>query len=212
MTTLVAAVNTPRLLAMGLSRELEGSGYSIKSVDDPLLWARSHPASAMFVAVRSAQDVDLLSRLISEVPRIPVIALLDPMSPEQIHLCLGAGARGCVSLDWSSGDLTLVLEVGLRGMAAIPAPIARSLAARTREAAYANTLTSTQWAWLRDLASGKTVHALARQVGFSERVMYRRLSQVYRKMGCTTRTEALIRASAYGMLDPPLAVADQRDS
>jgi DNA-binding NarL/FixJ family response regulator len=208
MTTLVAAVNTPRLLTLGLSRELEQSGYSVEPVDDPRGWAGSHPAAAMFVAVRNQRDVDLLFDLISDLPTIAVIALLDPMSAEQIHLCLGAGARGCVSMDWSSGDLALVLDVGLRGMAIMPAKVARSLAATKKDRAYTRELTNTQRAWLRDLAAGTTVNALATQVGFSERVMYRRLSQVYRKMGCATRTEALIRASAAGMLDPPVVAAD----
>lgn len=208
MTTLVAAVNTPRLLTLGLSRELEGTGYSVESVDDPLRWARSHPATAMFVAVKNSQDVDLLIDLISDLPGAAIVALLDPMSVEQIHLCLGAGARACVSTDWSSGDLKLVLDVGLRGLVTMPAAIARNLAASKIDRAYAGSLTNTQWTWLRDLASGTTVHALAAQVGFSERVMYRRLNQVYRKMGCATRTEALIRASACGMLDLPVAVAD----
>jgi DNA-binding NarL/FixJ family response regulator len=207
MTTLVAAVNTPRILTLGLSRELEASGYSVESVDDPRRWAASHPAAAMFVSVRSSQDMDLLVALISDLPSVAVVALLDPISVEQIHLCLGAGARGCVSMDWSSGDLALVLDVSLRGLATMPAEIAQHLAAR-KGGAYHRRLTSTQWAWLRDLASGTTVHALARQVGFSERVMYRRLNQVYRKMGCATRTEALIRASAWGMLDLPAAVAE----
>jgi len=208
MTTLVAAVNTPRLVALGLSRELEGSGYSVVPVDDPRGWATSHHEAAMFVAVRNPSDVDLLINLISDLPTMVVVALLDPISEDQIQLCLGAGARGCVSMDWSSGDLALVLEVGLRGMTIMPATIARRLAATKIDGAYARGLTKTQRAWLRDLASGTTVHALATQVGFSERVMYRRLSQVYRKMGCATRTEALVRASACGMLDLPVAVAD----
>jgi DNA-binding NarL/FixJ family response regulator len=208
MTTPVAAVNTPRLLFIGLSRELEGSGYSVEPVDDPRGWGSSHPAAAMFVAVRNQHDVDLLIDLIADLPTAAVVALLDPMSVERIHVCLGAGARGCVSMDWSSGDLSLVLEVGLRGMATMPATLARKLAATNKEGIYARGLTNTQRAWLRDLASGTTVHALAAQVGFSERVMYRRLSQVYRKMGCATRTEALIRASACGILDLSVVVAD----
>jgi DNA-binding NarL/FixJ family response regulator len=209
MTTPVAAVNTPRLLFIGLSRELEGSGFSVELVDDPHGWGGSHPAAAMFVAVMNQHDVDLLIDLVADLPTIAVVALLDPMSVERIHLCLGAGARGCVSMDWSSGDLALVLEVGLRGMATMPATLARNLAATKKDGTYARGLTNTQRAWLRDLASGTTVQALATQVGFSERVMYRRLRQVYRKMGCATRTEALIRASACGMLDLPIAVVDQ---
>jgi hypothetical protein len=43
MTTPVAAVNTPRLLFIGLSRELEGSGFSVELVDDPRGWGGAIP-------------------------------------------------------------------------------------------------------------------------------------------------------------------------
>jgi DNA-binding NarL/FixJ family response regulator len=209
MTTPVAAVNTPRLLALGLSRELEGSGYSVEPVDEPRGWAKGHPAAAMFVTIRNTRDVDLLVDLLSDLPALAVVVLMDPMSVEQMHLCLAAGARGCVSMDWSSGELALALDVGLRGMTIMPATIARNLAATSKNGAYARGLTNTQQTWLRDLATGTTVNALATQVGFSEREMYRRLSQVYRKMGCATRIQALVRASACGILDLPVAVSDR---
>jgi DNA-binding NarL/FixJ family response regulator len=46
-----------------------------------------------------------------------------------------------------------------------------------------------------------TIQELARQVGFSERETYRRLRQIYSAMGVRGRTEALILASASGLLE-----------
>ncbi|HEY0687733.1 MAG TPA: hypothetical protein VGD71_01725, partial [Kribbella sp.] len=55
--------------------------------------------------------------------------------------------------------------------------------------------------WLRELASGATVAHLANEEGYSEREMYRLLKKLYDRFGVATRTEALIRANAYGWLD-----------
>ena len=46
--------------------------------------------------------------------------------------------------------------------------------------------------WLRILAQGGTVHDLARQVGYSERALYRLLHALYGRMGVSSRTEAIL--------------------
>jgi DNA-binding NarL/FixJ family response regulator len=157
----------------------------------------------MLLAIRSDDDVELLVDLIAEEPSVTVVALLDPQSAERLNSCIGAGARGCVSMDWSDQDVVLALNVGMRGMAVLPAMLARNLATNEKNRAHARSLTSSQQTWLRELASGITVHELASQVGFSERETYRRLRLIYLAMGVRTRTEALILASASGLLNGP---------
>ena len=201
MPAAVAAVNTPALVALGLSRAFAGSGYSLELVDDPHGWAVLHPQGAMLVAVRDDIDTQLLVDLTAEAPMLTVVALLDPDSVERSQVCIGAGARGCVSTQWSGRDVVLVLDAGLRGMTILPSAMARSLASMEGERSRARTLTSSQQAWLRELAAGTTVHELAFKVGFSEREMYRRLRMIYAKLGVRTRTEALILASASGLLE-----------
>lgn len=201
MSAPVAAVNTPILVALGLTTALEASGYLLERVDDPIGWAVRHPKGAMLVAVRDDSDTQLLLDLTSEVPTLTVVALLDAESVERSQVCIGAGARGCVSTEWSGQDVVLALDAGLRGMTILPAGLARSLASTEGDRTRARTLTSSQQSWLRELASGTTVHDLASEVGFSEREMYRRLRVIYRAMGVRTRTEALILASASGLLE-----------
>jgi DNA-binding NarL/FixJ family response regulator len=79
--------------------------------------------------------------------------------------------------------------------------MARRLVGRSVRQSKPQTLTSAQQTWLRRLASGMTIQELARQVGFSERETYRRLRQIYSAMGVRGRTEALILASASGLLE-----------
>ena len=203
MATPVALVNLPLLVTMGLTRALEASGYQLEPVDEPHVWARLHSRAAMLLGVRDDGDVELLRDLTSGSPSLAVVALLDPESGEVSEICVEAGARGCVSAEWSGQELILALEVGMRGMTILPATLARRLASVERQRVFARTLTTSQRSWLCQLASGTTVHDLASQVGFSERETYRRLRQIYVAMGVRSRTEALILASASGLLDDP---------
>lgn len=199
MTTPVGVVNTPELIRLGLSQALQPSGYEIEEVDDPVAWAAEHPAAAMVLAVRDREDVDLVVDL-SARHSIVVVAMVDSISADQLRLCLSAGARACVSPDWRREDLVLAIEAGLHGMAVIPSTVARSIAGDSVHDGEFD-LTQFQIDWLRDLAAGVTVRDLARRSGFSEREMYRRLRATYRTMGCSTRTEALLKATRRGMLE-----------
>jgi DNA-binding CsgD family transcriptional regulator len=54
---------------------------------------------------------------------------------------------------------------------------------------------------LRHLADSGTVASLARTVGYSEREMYRLLGGVYARLGASNRTEALLLAERWGLLE-----------
>ena len=55
---------------------------------------------------------------------------------------------------------------------------------------------------LQLLAQGRTVAELADLDGYSEREMFRTLKDLYTRIGVTSRTEAIVWASRYGVLDP----------
>jgi len=55
--------------------------------------------------------------------------------------------------------------------------------------------------WLRLLAEGKTVAAVAAAEGYSARHMRRMLADVYRRLGVTGRIPALLAAAKLGLLD-----------
>lgn len=61
-------------------------------------------------------------------------------------------------------------------------------------------LTPQEVGWLRDLARGHTVVQLAEAAGYSERMMFRLLRSVYQRLNARTRTEAMMTASARGLL------------
>lgn len=201
LTHQLAVVNTPSLVLLGLSSAITEFGYEVEPTDDPRGWAKKHHDQAMLIGIRVDADIELLDELVSNNPSMAVVALLDPLSPERLSTCLEAGACGCVSLDSSGERILMALEAGLNGLALLPVSMARRLVGRSVRQSKPQTLTSAQQTWLRRLASGMTIQELARQVGFSERETYRRLRQIYSAMGVRGRTEALILASASGLLE-----------
>ena len=63
-------------------------------------------------------------------------------------------------------------------------------------------ITGDEAEWLRALADGATVAALAERIGYSERETFRMLGELYAKVGVRNRTEAIIWATRHGVLDP----------
>jgi DNA-binding CsgD family transcriptional regulator len=55
--------------------------------------------------------------------------------------------------------------------------------------------------WLRLLAQGVNVQELARKVGYSERALYRLLHGLYGRMRVSNRTEAILQATRWGLLE-----------
>jgi DNA-binding NarL/FixJ family response regulator len=83
----------------------------------------------------------------------------------------------------------------------VPADVIRRLRDTTAAPPHPQRLSGRQVSWLRTLAAGATVTRLADLEGYSERAMYRMLQRLYVQMGVRTRTEALMRAQALGLLD-----------
>jgi DNA-binding NarL/FixJ family response regulator len=62
-------------------------------------------------------------------------------------------------------------------------------------------VTEEEVGWLADLAAGETVARIAHETGYSERAMFRRLREVYERLGVTSRTEAIVAAERLGLFD-----------
>lgn len=201
MTRRVAVFNMPGLVVLGLSSAVAEAGYQVEPTEDPKSWANEHPYEAMLIGIRLDTDVELLSEVVTATPTITVVALLDPPTDVRLYTSIEAGASGCVSMDWSAGRILMAIEAGLAGLALLPASVARELAVRRLKRSRPRQLSNVQQVWLRRLAAGMTTQELALQVGFSERETYRRLREIYSAMGVRGRTEALMLASASGLLD-----------
>lgn len=188
----------PPVYAQGLSLVLQGSGAICTVVQDltqlPVLLAGPHP----LVVVVPAVGVAALP-LPPAAARHAVVVVLETATPEACAGALHAGVTGVLTPGDALDDVLAVLQCAGRGQTVLRRELVQALCRPTIEAAPS--LTAVEQAWLRSLAAGGTVAGLARSCGYSEREMYRRLSTVYLRIGARTRTEALLLAERFGLLD-----------
>lgn len=131
--------------------------------------------------------------------RIEAVHVLPDGSVQSYTDALRAGATGAFSADAELEHVLRVVRSAADGHTLLPLHVARALS--RRRAGTPPQLQRHERHYLRRLADGGTVASLARAAGYSEREMYRLLSAVYARLGATNRTEALLLAERWGLLD-----------
>ena len=197
--TRVVLGGLPPVYAHGLQAVLQPSVPSCTVLPDlaqlPVLLAGPHP---LVVVVTEAGMAAVLPAA-PATSQHAVVALVEHVTAETAAGALRAGATGVISVADAPEQVVAVLRSAARGDTVLPRQVVQALC---RPASLPPpSLTLVEQAWLRRLASGGTVAGLARACGYSEREMYRRLSNVYLRLGAGTRTEALLLAERFGLLD-----------
>jgi DNA-binding NarL/FixJ family response regulator len=154
---------------------------------------------ACVVVVPAADLVTVLAaaRAVEPVP-VSVVCITDPGGVDAVLEAIQAGATGVVGLDDELSVVVQVVRAAASGMTLVPRHVARGLC--RQQPGRAPEIAPTERGWLRHLAGSGTVTSLARASGFSEREMYRLLGTLYRQLGATNRTEALLLAERWGLL------------
>ena len=153
-----------------------------------------------FVVVVPQERAAEVGQVLAGAPvPVPVVQVLADLSVPRCAQALGDGATGLLLADADLADVVGVVRAAAAGETLLPRAVARELCGTA--GAQAPELRSHELSWLRRLADAWTVASLARQTHCSEREMYRLLNGVYSRLGATNRTEALLLAQRYGLLD-----------
>ncbi len=164
------------------------------------MWKRG--AVAVVAALSDGLVLDDLEQFREEHPQIPVLAVLEDLTASTYATTVHHGANAAIGEHESAEDLVLVLETALRGRAAVPDALLRTMAARVPVSPQPEAwIDPGQAEWLRHLSRGEPVSELADNVGYSEREMFRMLRDLYVRIGVRNRTEAIIWATRHGVLD-----------
>jgi DNA-binding NarL/FixJ family response regulator len=94
-------------------------------------------------------------------------------------------------------------EAAVNGHTLLPIGVLRALASSAAAgpiATDAQMPAPRETEWLRQLAEGRSVARLANAAGYSERMMFRLLRELYDRLGVRSRTEALMRARERGWI------------
>ena len=184
----------------GLGAALVAAGYSVDEVDvgaDPA----ASEVDAVLLTVRTAADWEVIRGLSTASPSPTLVALLVDATPERHAEALMSGAHGVAAWEATPEAIVTVLDHALDGRTLLPTPVAQAMAASGPARYDPDWITEDEVRWLRILASGATVHQLAEEVGYSERALYRMLHGLYGRMRVSNRTEAILQASRWGLLD-----------
>lgn len=182
---------------------LAEAGLDAESPTDLLTWARIDEPRLLLFTVRTAQDWDLLPELCQARAGTTVIAVLEDASVPASVRALNAGAAGILPRDATLPTMREVVGAAARGDSLVPTSVLRALTERqpTGEPTTAAGGPSTaEREWLSHLARGDNVATVAARAGYSERMMFRLLRDLYSKIGAANRTEAMIKARDEGWI------------
>jgi DNA-binding NarL/FixJ family response regulator len=185
---------------------LRAAGFASEEPDDLQQWVVDKDTKAAALITLSApQDCETLSKLRTVRPDCVLVALLQDSGVPAYLEALRAGASAAVPWQAQPELIVKVLRVALEGYSLLPLPVTRALMTASMTATGPSSrevpaLTGQDLERLKLLAEGGTVVDLARQVGYSEREMFRLLHDLYHRMGVENRSEALVKAAQWGLL------------
>ena len=193
---------------------MEGERLSIRVIEEAAAYRRGLEEAFVGAGHRVAveeEDADLVlvswrtvadcARLESWAAQAPVLALVAPGDAETVAHALHHGAVAAVEWRAETGRIVEVAEAASRGDALLPSNTARALPNAGGDPHAERPFVDEEEAeWLDALAGGATVVSLADDYGYSERVMFRRLRDLYERLGASNRSEALINAVRFGLL------------
>ena len=138
-------------------------------------------------------------------PEMQVVAMTSFTQAEKVHGALQAGAAGYLLKDAQADEVAAAIQAARRGVvhldAAIARQLTRSLAAPKRGTVGA--LTDREREVLVLVAQGLSNRQIADALVISERTARTRVSNILKKLGATSRTQAALLAIREGIAPAP---------
>lgn len=203
MVVRVAVADRLPLFRRGVQATLAEAGVAVEAPEDLLQWAQVDEPRLVLLTVAAADDWALLPELCQVRAETKIIAVLEENDIRTCMRALTAGAVAIVSRDATPHVIREVFDAAVRGASIVPISVLKALAdGATHDAVVTHSSRPSQAErnWLRQLAHGDSVAKLATDIGYSERMMFRLLRDLYVKLGVSSRTEAMMKARDEGWL------------
>ena len=201
--TRVAVSDPASAYRRGLASAFVAAGYLVRDVEEVRVQAVLDDVDAILLTVRSATDWQLLRDIGTVNPGVKLVALLVDATPDRHAEALRNGAHGAAAWEATPETILAVLAAALEDRTLLSTSVARAISASGPALYDPEWITEDEIGWLKLLASGVTVQQLAEKVGYSERALYRMLHGLYGRMRVSNRTEAILQASRWGLLEDP---------
>ena len=135
---------------------------------------------------------------------VEVVALTSFAEEKRVHAALEAGASGYILKDADADEVAAAVRAAHRGELQLDPAVARQLMSSLRVQAGddpTEDLTARELDVLRLVASGEANKAIAASLGISERTARTHVSNILRKLGLASRTQAALWAIGEGLVD-----------
>lgn len=190
MPPVVAVVEDAASYRRGLESALSEAGFTIT--------AEPGDADAVLLALRIPDGCAIADALVA-AGKVLVALLPDPSPAGHAH-AFEHGAASATPWDADPAEIVGALTHAMSGWAHLPVATVAAIAAVWPGAHTPRPdVTEEEVGWLADLAAGETVARIADETGYSERAMFRRLKEVYDRLGVASRTEAIVAAERLGL-------------
>lgn len=160
-------------------------------------WRRHRPdVVLMDLRMPRADGVEAIKRIRTEDPHAAIIVLTTYDHDEDIYTGLRAGAKAYLLKDVQPEELFKCIRAVNAGEAYLQSGIAAKLAMRVQEEA----LTEREVQILDLLAQGKSNRSIGQALFISESTVKSHLSNLFTKLGVTSRAEAIALAARRGLV------------
>jgi DNA-binding NarL/FixJ family response regulator len=176
----------------------------------PLVGQRDPNVVLLDVHMPKLDGFGCLRRIRAQYPEVKVVMTSSSASPEQVQLAFDGGACGFVVKSIDAGDLASAIRQAVNGTAfyTLGSPVVNEAAT-----ARAAGLTERELAILKAVARGLSNGAIGKELWVTEQTVKFHLTNVYRKIDVTNRTEAARWAFARGFAsdaEPPSGASSSR--
>jgi len=161
----------------------------------------------MDLMMEPMDGIETTRELRARYPETEVVALTSFVEEEKVHAALEAGAAGYLLKDAEADEVAAAVRAAHRGEVHLDPAVARRLMASLREPKQdpLGDLTEREREILRLVAEGKPNKQIANELVISERTARTHVSNILRKLGLASRTQAALWATRAG-----IAELDQR--
>ena len=177
-----------------------------------LVGAASNGEEAVALSGERAPDVVLMDlempvldgieatrRIKAEYPGVAVVVLTSFSDRERILAALDAGAAGYLLKDAEPAELAKAIEAAARGEAPLDPKAARALLSARRTPSEVDALSEREREVLEMVAEGLPNKLIAQRLSISEKTVKAHLTNVFRTIGVTDRTQAALWAERNGL-------------
>jgi DNA-binding NarL/FixJ family response regulator len=143
--------------------------------------------------------IDATRQIRAAQPEVAVVVLTSFSDRDRILRALDAGAAGYLLKDAEPSELARAIDAAARGEAPLDPKAARALLSARRAPGATETLSAREREVLAMVGEGLPNKLIAQRLAISEKTVKAHLTNVYRQIGVSDRTQAALWAQRHGI-------------